>query len=60
MMDDITRKRMAEEKIAVQIIPNYLIKEHAPDFPVLAREVDEQDRYSKSSWYNLSPLAFHQ
>jgi len=51
-----------EEKHSVQIIDNYYLRPQRDGkyFPTLAKEVLEQDKYSSSSWYELSDEAFNE
>jgi hypothetical protein len=46
-------------KKSVQIVRNNRVKDHAEKrYPHLYSEVLDHDKYSSSSWYNLSPEAY--
>lgn len=45
-------------KHSVQIVKNHLLYPREGQYPNLVKEIKEHDRYSSSSWYDLSDAAY--
>jgi hypothetical protein len=44
----------------VQIIDNGAVHKMGKEYPILAKEVKSQDKYSNSSWYGLTEEAYQE